>query len=288
MTQKLGRNYRITIDPADGKPLIVITLPFTIQFNLQRNTLADLNRLNIDIFNLSEANRARIYQDRFNYNTNKTIIFEVGYQNLYQVFQGRIFEASTARSGTELITRIESRDGLYQVSQSQTFQTLQNPQTVGGIIRFLASQFTNLGIGAIGSYPDPVNRPTVLSGCTWDLLRQYSNNTVYIDSGKIYALGESETTSDPVYTINDSTGLLDTPRRDEGFLTVTTLLEAAINMAQLVNLESSVQPLYNGQYKVVSVNHVGIISGAVNGDCRSIFGLLHPDPFGAFKKVPNG
>lgn len=288
MTQKFGRNFRVTIDPADGKGLIIITLPFTIQFNLQRNTLADLNRLSIDIYNLSESSRNRIFQDRFNYNPDKTITFEVGYSKLYQVFQGRIFEASTARSGTDLITRLESRDGIYQVSQSQTFQTLQNPQTVGAIIRYLASQFTNLPIGAIGDYSQKVNRPAVLNGCTWDLLQQYSDNRAYIDQGKIFVLREWESTSAPIYTINDSTGLLDTPRRDEAHITITTLLEAAINMDQIVNLASSVQPLYNGQYKVVSVNHVGIISGAVNGDCRSIFGLLHPDPFGNFKQVPNG
>ena len=288
MTQKFGRNYRLTIDPADGGAPILITMPFTIQFWLQRNTLADLNRLSIDVYNLSESNRNRIFQDRFDLTKNKTIKFEAGYSTLYQIFQGRMFEASTARSGTNLITRIEARDGLYDIAQSQTFQTLQSGQTLASVLRYLASQFPTLGIGAIGNFPQTINRPTVLNGCTWDLLRKYSDSQVYIDSGKIYVLGDAEVTSANVYTVNDSTGLLETPRRDEGFLTVTTLLEAGINMAQLVNLASTVQPVYNGQYKVVSINHTGMISAAVAGDCRSVFGFLAPGKFKQFTKVPNG
>lgn len=289
MTQKFGRNFRLTIDPADGNAPILITMPFTIQFWMQRNTLSDLNRLSIDIYNLSEVNRNRIFQDRFDLTQNKTIAFEAGYSTLYQIFQGRIFEASTARSGTDLITRLEARDGLYDIAQSQTFQTLQGSgQTLGTVVRYLASQFPTLGIGAIGDLDQPISRPVVLNGLTWDLLKQYSSGKVYIDSGKIYVLGESETTSDAVYNINDSTGLLETPRRDEGFLSVTTLLEAGINMAQLVNLASSVQPVYNGQYKVIGINHAGMISGAVSGDCRTVLSLLAPGKFKSFTKVPNG
>ena len=288
MTQKFGRNFRLTIDPADGGGPILITMPFTIQFWLQRNTLSDLNRLSIDIYNLSQSNRDRIFQDRFDLTENKTIAFEAGYSTLYQIFQGRIFEASTARSGTNLITRIEARDGLYDIAQSQTFQTLQGGQTLASVLRYLASQFPTLGVGAIGSFPQPFQRPVVLNGCTWDLLKQYSDSQVYIDSGKIYVLTDSEATSQNIYNINDSTGLLDTPRRDEGFLTVTTLLDAGINMAQLVNLASTVQPVYNGQYKVIGINHAGMISGAVNGDCRTVLSLQAPGKFKQFTQVPNG
>lgn len=288
MTQKFGRNFRITIDPADGGKPILITMPFTIQFWMQRNTLADLNRLSIDIYNISESNRNRIFQDRFDLTQNKTIAFEAGYSTLYQIFQGRIYEASTARDGTNLITRVEARDGLYDIASSQTFQTLQSGQTLGQVIRYLASQFPTLGIGAIGNLPQIFNRPIVLNGSTWDLLKKYSDSQVYIDSGKIYVLGDAEAVAGQVYLINDSTGLLDTPRRDEGFLTVTTLLEAGINMAQLVNVASTVQPVYNGQYKVIGINHSGTISGAVGGDCRSVLSLLAPGKFKQFTQVPLG
>jgi len=288
MSIKLGRNYRITIDPADGGEVIVITMPFSIQFWMQRNTMSDLNRLSIDIFNLSESNRGRIFQDRFDLTQNKTIIFEAGYSTLYRIFSGRIYEANTSRSGTELITRIEARDGLYDVAASQTYQTLQGGQTLGQVLRFLAGQFSGLEIGAIGDFPEKLLRPVALDGATWDLLKRYSDNKVYIDSGKIYVLKPTEATDKEIYTIDDETGLLETPRRDEGFLSVTTLLETGIDMAQLVNLASSVQPIYNGQYRVIGINHSGMISGAVSGECRTTLSLLAPNKFGKFTQVPSG
>ena len=285
MSIKFGRNYRLTIDPADGGPLIIITMPFTIEFWLQRNTLSDLNRLSIDVYNLSEANRNRIFQDRFDLTQNRTIIFEAGYATLYRIFQGRIYEASSAREGTNIVTRIEARDGLYDVAASQTFQTLQAGQTLGQVLTYLANQFPNITLGAVGDYPAVMQRPVVLNGNTYELLKAHSGNQVYIDSSKVYVLQNAEVLGDQIYTINDSTGILETPRRDEGFLSVTTLFEPGINMAQKVNLQSVVQKGYNGTYKTIGINHQGTISAAVSGNCRSTFNFLAPGKFKAFQTV---
>ena len=164
MMEKFGRNYRLTIDPKDGLAPIIITMPFTIEFWLQRNTLADLNRLSIDIYNLSEKNRNRIYQDRFDFRLDagdkadtapgRTLVFEVGYSNLFRVFEGTIFEASSAREGTNIVTRIECRSGLYDVAASQTFQTIQSGKTVRDVIMFLIGQMPTLSVGAVGDFPD--------------------------------------------------------------------------------------------------------------------------------------
>lgn len=291
MTQKFGRNYRLTIDPQDGQPPIIITMPFTIEFWVQRNTLADLNRLSIDIYNLSEANRSRIFQDRFDFTRNRTLVFEAGYSTLYRIFAGRIFEASSAREGTNIVTRIECRSGQYDVAVSQTFQTLQgsssNPLTLGGVLKTLIGQFPTIKIGAVGDFPQEMLRPVVLNGNTYDLLKQYSSDQVYIDNDKVYVLQNSEVLSgnESVSIINDSTGLLETPRRDDAFLSVTTLLETGINMAQIVKLQSTIQTGYNGDYKVIGIQHQGMISAAVSGQCRSVFSLQAPNKFGPFAPV---
>jgi Baseplate hub gp41 len=286
MTQKFGRNFRVTIDPMDGMPPIIIAMPFTIRFWLQRNTLSDLNRLSIDIYNLSEAHRNRIFQDRFDLTQNRTIVFEAGYSTLYRIFQGRIYEASSAREGTNIVTRIEARDGLYDIAVSQVFQTLQSGMTLGDVFKFLIGQFPTLGLGAVGNYNTPMLRPPVLNGSTWSMMRQYAPNDVYIDSGKVYVMKQAEVLEGEPYQIDDSTGLLETPRRDEGFLSVTSLMETGVNMAALVNLKSTVQPAYNGQYKVIGINHAGTISGAVCGECRSVFSFLAPAKFKAFTEIP--
>lgn len=292
---KFGRNFRVTIDPKDGKPPIIVTMPFTIRFWVKRMALSDMNTLSLDIYNLSEANRARIYQDNWQYgldpaiNTDtapgRNVTFELGYSNLYRVFSGVIQEASSAREGVDLVTRIEAWDNKYDIAATQTFQTLESGQSIASILSFLIGQFPTLKPGAVGNYPDKLSRAVVLNGSTWDLLKKYSNDQVYIDNGKVYVLQDAEVIGPKIYTVNDGTGLLETPRRREGTLTATMLLESGIDMFTRVNLESSVNKIYNGQYKVIGVCHEGVVSAAVNGPARSTLTLLAPGKFKNFVEV---
>lgn len=303
MTEKFGRNYRLTIFPLDGGAPIIVTMPFTLNFRMQVDIGAELNRLELEVYNLSEANRQRIYQDRFvlgnyfdaagqpvldaqgNDISQHNIVLELGYGTLYQVFYGRIFRASSAREGTNIVTRIEAFEGNPDVAGTQTFTTLQSGQTLGSVVKFLIGQFPNLTLGAVGDLPQVFHRPVVLNGNTWELLKRYSNDNVYISQGKVYVMKEYEVL-DVTAIMNAETGLLETPRRDEGMLILTTLMEAGIRLNQMVQLESIIQKEYNGTYKVNTIIHQGTISGAVSGNCRSIFKLLAQNQFPNFTVVP--
>jgi hypothetical protein len=270
--EKFGRSYRVTIDPKDGGPLIIITMPVTIQFTLQRNTMSSLNGINIDIYNLGKSNRDRLFQDRFVVR-NRTIMVEAGYDTLSLIFSGNIFQASSAREGVNIITRIEALDGSFDVGTTNTFETLSKGKTLKDVMLFLAGQFPTLEIGAVGEYDEVLQRPVALNGNTYDLLKKYSSNQVFIDNGKVYVLKNRETVTGEIPKITPATGLLETPRRDDGFLTVTTLFEPRVAVGQQVELESRVLPVYNGQYKVLGILHQGIISEAVGGRCHSQFSL---------------
>ncbi len=286
MTVKFGRSFRLTLDLKDGQPPIVVTLPFTIRFSVNRDIFNALNSLTLEIFNLSEAQRNRIFQDRYiGGPPAKRVTLEVGYSTLYLVYDGVIFRASSARDGTNITTNIECLSGRVDIAGTQTFATLQSGQTIGSVLRFLAGEFEGITLGAIGDYGDQtLSRPVVLNGATWELIKQWSNDTVYIDNGKIYCLQNFEVLPG-VTTVNDATGILATPRRDQGYLLVQTLLEPGIDIKQQVELQSSVQPNYDGNYSVIGLVHRGIISDGVNGDCRTILKLLAPNQFGQFTTV---
>jgi hypothetical protein len=282
MSTKFGRNYRITIDPKDGGPVILITMPFTIHFWVQRNTYSDLNNLTIDIYNLSETNRNRIFQDRYDIGVKQSngdfvgrqIKFEAGYATLYQIYDGTIYQASSAREGTDIVTRISAMSGNFDVATTQTFQTISGSQTLGQVFKALIGQFPNLQVGAIGDFSVVRPRPWVINGNVYNWLKQHSNQNVFVDNGKVYVLKTAEVLDSQVILLDDSTGLLETPRRDDGFLSITTLLEAGVSVGTQVAVQSTVQSAYNGQYKVAGVQHQGVISGAVNGSCRSVFSLI--------------
>ena len=298
MSKKFGRNYIVTIDPKDGQPPLKITMPLTIRFWIQRTALSSQNTLTLDIFNLSETNRTRLYQDNWipgldptltkETTPGRTIKVEMGYDTLYQVFNGTIQEASNAREGTNIVTRIEAWDNKFDIAATQTFQTLSANQTVGQVLGYLIGQFPNLKQGAIGSFPTVMPRPVALAGSTWDLIKKYSNNNVFIDNGKVYCLAPSEVVQGTPYEINSSTGLLETPRRMDNTLLVTMLLETGITMATQVKLESSIAKVYNSQnslYKVIGIRHDGIISGAVNGRAITTLTLNAPNKFKGFSQV---
>jgi len=287
MGEKFGRNYRLTIDPMDGGPKIVIGMPLTMNFNIQRHIMAQLNTSTIEIYNLSREVRNRIFQDRpLLGNVAKPVTLEVGYDSLYTVFTGQLFLAGHRREGTNIVTHIEAQDGYYDTVNTQIFQTYAQGKTLGDIFKFLIGQFPSLELGAVGKQTDPVLRPQVLNGNVWDLLKQYSQNKVYIDLGKVFVLKNNEAVKGQIPLLSVDSGLLDTPYREDNELTVTTLLEPRVGMGQNIELKSVILPIYNGQYRVNGVVHEGTISAAVGGNARSTFNLyLGPQSSGGLSTV---
>lgn len=301
MTKKLGRTYRLTIYPLDDGPPIIIEQPFTVNFDVNRDLNASYSNFYIDVFNLSFEHRQRIYQDPFvlgKYFSNSSnqfgdptqflnLIFEAGYSQKYMVFYGRMINASSFRQGTNLITRIEGNTGSADIAGTQVQTTLQAGTTLKDILLFLIGQFPSLKLGAIGDYPQVFERPVVLNGLAWELLRIYSAGNAYVDNGKIYVLGNKNALNNSVI-INDDTGILQTPRRGLGNLLVTTLLETSIQyLGQQVRLQSTVQPQFNGTYKVLGIRHTGTISGAVCGRAISTFNLQAASIYDGFGIVNN-
>ncbi len=272
---KFGRNYRLTIDPADGGPLIVLTMPLTLRFTVQRHTLSDLNNIKLDIYNLSENLRNRIFQDQYFIPRNKTVLLEIGYDSLTTVFSGTIWEAHSGREGSDIITSITGLDGNFEINTTQIFQSYTGGKTMGDLFKFLIGQFPpTLKLGAVGDFGPAPTRPIALNGNVWALLKKYSQNQCFIDLGKVFVLKYNEVVAGQITELSVDSGLLETPRRDDSFLTVTTLMEPRVSMMQNINLKSVIYPGYNGVFQVAGVLHQGTISAAVGGACRSTFSLL--------------
>lgn len=298
MTQKLGRQYRLTIFPRDGSAPIIITPPLTLKINMERSWSSKLNQIDVEVYNLTESHRNSIYQDWYSYGELNTqpdpetgeslngnnFILEAGYDTLYRIFVGTIVVAGSSREGTNIITRISAWGNNFDIQTTRTFQTLQSGQTLASVLKTLIGEFPNLQQGNELNYPQEFSRPVVLNGVTWDLLKQYSNANVYIDNGKVYILRDNEALN--VTTVIDaSTGILETPVRFPGGLWLTSLFEPSINVGQLVNVESSVQANYNGTYSVRGIRHHGIISEAVAGKLITTLELQAPNPFNGFTVV---
>ena len=301
MTQKFGRTYRLTIYPIDNGDPIIVQLPITINFSCERTWNASFNTLELEIYNLSEAHRKRLFQDRVvdgQYFSNQTnpdgfptasfnILLEAGYSQLFRVFYGRMVYASSAREGTNIVTRISATSAQLDIQGDWIHTTLAAGSTLNDVFFACIGQFSNLTLGAMSDFSSVVfPRPAVLDGEAWGIIRTYSEDNAYIDNGKIYILKNADVLRD-LYTITDATGILQTPRAAFTQVTVTTLMETNVNtVGQQVVLQSTILPNLNGTYKVLGIKHQGMISAAVCGKATSTFLLINPSLTNGLNVLP--
>jgi hypothetical protein len=259
---------------------IVIQMPTTAVFSITHDLSAVANEANVSIYGLDRSTRELIFKDILNTGLYKPISIEMGYgSQLVTVFTGNIMYCYSEREYPTVVTKINAWDGGYDILNSSSSFTLRKNQTIGDIINKISKSwiYTNPGeIGAIAQEQTESSRGVVASGNNYDLLDKYTKGRFHIDDGKMNVLKDNEVLEGLVYIINSDTGLLGTPKRYDAYVEVDMLLEPRIQQQQVVEVNSSIQSAYNGQFKVVSVKHEATISQSVCGYAKTTLGLLNP------------
>jgi hypothetical protein len=280
VNNKFLRNYRIIINNPIQNEYIEITLPLTAHIHIKRDPSAIASTADIIITGLSRATRDFVFKDRFNTQLFKPISVEVGYSNqLIQIFKGNIMYAFSRRAYPTVETIINAWDGGYDLINSRSNFTVGKNQTTMDILNKLQKNLLYVNPGEMGDVDNAKTekyRGCVLNGNTFNLMKQYSNDKIHIDDLQTYILQDNEVINGVIPLINSATGLLGTPERYDTFVEVKMILEPSIMMQQVVDVESEIQSAYNGQYKVITVEHEALISDAVCGDAKTILGLLDP------------
>lgn len=281
---KYNRNYLLLIEKKDGTTL-KITLPFTVEFDIHRNSLSSANTCSIRIYNLSLDNRSQIRKDQFDFADLRTISFAAGYgDRLSLAFSGNISQAWSVREGSNMITQIECYDGGYAYVNAITGNQFPSGTSESSIIDSLASSLPGITRGAIGSYPGEISRGNSYSGPTVDILRDITGGGFFIDNGKAHCLNDNECIESGIPLINSESGLLGTPIKEQTYINFDILFEPSLKVGQLIQLESSTADHFNGKHKVLSIKHRGMISEAVCGQAITSVGLLP----GIFTPIPEG
>lgn len=284
---KFQRRYKLTLDLNDGQNEIVIENPLTIEFNISKAAFATIGSASIIVHNLSESTRSRIFQDRYRVGTYRRMVLEAGYgDDLSLIYSGAIWEAKSILSGTSVVTEIIGREGISDIRSTTTARTLVEGTTKQQLLDSLIQDFPNMQKGVVAGDDLTYNRAVTIEGNTYEIIRELTNNRVFIDNEKVNVLDDRQVIDDPVIVIGPETGLLDTPAREETYLTVNVLFEPRVRMGQIVEIESVTAPIYNGQYKVIGVTHSGMISDAVGGTLVSSFNLFVGNAIlGGFERV---
>jgi len=272
MQGKFGRTYSLDVFNPAGKQ-ITIKPPFTIKFVVNRNVLSSANRASIELINLGPATRNQIYKDRFSITDYWQVQLQAGYNNrLHEIFTGNIHEAFSVKENTEWKTSLDCFDGMNAIQNGFTSSTVEKNTPKENIIRQVANDMQNLVVGVLGSPVEGESpRGKSLIGQSSDVLTQLVDGQWFIDKEKLNILSSSEVLPGAVIKL-DPDDLLSTPRRRETFLDVETLFEPQVQVGRVYEIES-LEPRYNGQYKIVGFNHNVEISGASSGSATTTLSL---------------
>jgi hypothetical protein len=273
---KFNRSYElhIELDRATGET-IIIRPPLTVEFGIIRGLLSSVNEATISIINLAEKTRRRIFQDRYDLSTYRRVIFKAGYgADIPIVFRGNLRQAYSALVGTEWKTTLNAFDAGFAIVNGFTNITLPEGTTEAEALDRLMSSLPETLEPQIGDFNTVYSRGVTISGNTWQAIRNIvgQQGTAFIDNEVPRALKHNEALTGYIAQIDAKTGLLDTPRRQDARVDIRVLFEPYVVLGQIIDLKSR-ESMFDGQYKVIGINHSGVISETVGGQFSTSLSL---------------
>lgn len=265
---KFGRNYFLRVGTFD-KDFIEIRPPFTLQFDITRNTLTSANVCQVRIFNLSKVIRDKIRFNISDFGEYVPIRLYAGYgDNMPVIFTGNISQAWSVRERTNMVTQIECYDGGYAFSNGgKTYMEFNSGTTKKSVIEDLASALPHIKLGAVSNDFGEVLLRKNSYQANISNLAELTGGAVFVDHETANALFSNEyIDTGSTLVINSNSGLLGTPILEQTIVRFDMIFEPQLNVGTRIKLESSTEENFNGFYKVTAVKHRGIISNAVGGE----------------------
>lgn len=270
-----NRKYILTITPItrDGKKRgksIVIRDLLTIHFDVKRMPMMGDSSATIDIYNLQPSTREKLFLDYFDFQNIQQVTLEAGYQNgrFDLIYKGRVVTCRTRHEHTENITRIEAQSGLL-VLDSYIATSMNDGKFTTEVAREAANQITGLDSQFFTTEAITIPRPVALMGNEMAVLQTYTKGEAFVDNEKVIVLGENQCVDGDIRVIDDETGLLGAPEREQVTLTVSCIFEPRIKVGQGIEIKSRIAPEFDGQYKVWGVSHSGVLGVAASGQCTT-------------------
>ncbi len=255
-----------------------ITPPFTIEFDIKRSIGTDDNSMLIKIYGLSEKNRRLLVKDYYNIQDlasggqYRKVILEAGYnKDINTVFVGSLIEGYSVREGVDMVTYLYCVSGAYGRYNNFINQSFAAGTPYNQIIDYIVNQLTKDGYiekGGIQSIDGTVKTGYLALGDGFNILSEFG--PVFVDLNRInslqldYVINKTLNAKD-IPLISAETGLLGTPMRRNTFIEVNAMFQPKIQLGQLVEIQSVTAPYFNGQFKVMGIQHKGIISDAKAG-----------------------
>lgn len=264
---KWGRNYQLSVQTPTG--VVTIEPPLTVEFDVNRASLASASYASFRVYNLSALNRNLLRKNQNDIGDYRKVQFLGGYgTGLAQAFTGNASYLGSYREGNNFITEIQCFGGGTAFNTGTTNTTFPAKTPIPDVIKgIMAKGLPNVTPGVVGNYPGVLGRGASFSGNTVDLLRELTGGGFFIDNERAHALQDEEYIASYVGfpVISSDSGLLGTPKLDVFKVRLDMIFEPRLQVGQRVTLQSKTDANFNGAYKCTAVHHKGMISEAVCG-----------------------
>lgn len=298
---KLQRNYKAVFEIGTRKNIdfvpqetLTIEYPFTCQFSVTTGTYQSQNQGSFQFVNLSRDDQARLWLDLWNIGKKYIYMkFYAGYgDNMPLIFSGSVQMCTSEKQGgsTDYITEMQVWAGGDIYRDGYLNATFTEGTTLQNILDYALKDQKEISVGYVTPDIQPLPRNKTFIGQTLDLLgRAYGGYEVFINNDEINILGNRDLIPGEVAVISDDSGLLGSPKRANGYVECDMIFEPQLKAGQGVSLLSYTMPWLNQAYKIIRVQHSGIISPVISGNLvTSITLSIFEDEPRVLEKVKTG
>lgn len=250
--KQFGRQWQLSLSN-DSETLIIDRL--RVAFEIDKTINEKPNPASFQIWNLNRDHINQLLSQSF-----KQLALSVGYQTLRQIYSGDITKVRIKRDGMDFILSIECADGHQAYTQSMSKTTLKSGASDEDILKSLQQTMPKVQTGAI-DVPNQRKLPRgrVLNGDSREILNRIAKNNNAdwsIQDGSLVFLPHDKVLNEEAVLLSQETGMIGAPGQTDDGLELTCLLNPALQIGGLVEVRS-ILDYFNGQYKIVKLNHQG-------------------------------
>lgn len=270
-----NRRYTLKITPlkiigtsvVEAESSIVITDPLTIRFSVNKMIYAGANcTANIEVYNLNKSTRDKIFYDWLHIDDVRKVELAAGYYNgkFDTIYRGVIRSCRPKKVGTDVIMEIEAQSGLF-VLDNEFSMALDSGETNSNVIGTVIDKTTLLEEGEQNIEEKLFPRTVSLLGSAALILKTYSGEKGFVDDEHYLILDTNDAVDGDVRVIDDDSGLLGVPERDRTTVKINCMFEPRVKLGEIIQINSRIAPVFDGQYKVWGISHSGVIGEAEGG-----------------------
>ncbi len=244
---------------------INVRYPITLEFDIKKSLLSNVNTANFTFYNLATTRRNLLFKDIDIQSNEYEIVLQAGFkgQQLAKSFHGFTRECYSKKEGNSTVTHLMCTNFGSTVLNAFANTAINENTDMLDVFKDLAHQLPGLTLGSIGNITGSLTRGQTFYGNPNELLQQTFPGT-FIDNAQINYLNDNEViVGQKIQIINSKTGLLGTPRKQQNYLIVPLVFRPEINIGEFVRLDLELNNQDSMQAKVMGISHRGTISGGV-------------------------